>query len=100
MARDCRYRMKYPICSDPGLPAAHKVGGEVCHPPKRVNPKKQKMTTSDAVLTQKIEVVATQSTIPSQTTPSVPTEYMTADAGGMAWEEANNSTINDTNTPV
>lgn len=36
-ARDCRYRMKCPLCTDLGLPAAHKLGGDACNPPKRTN---------------------------------------------------------------
>lgn len=50
-ARECRYRVKCPLCTDLGLPATHKLGGDACNPPKRINTNKTK----------------TQSTLPQQT---------------------------------
>lgn len=101
-AKDCRYLMKCPICADLGLPARHKVGGEACHPPKRPNIPKPKPTPSDALNTQDIVVDVTQATLTSsQPTASALTDYTAAEAGGMAWEEAN-STIpnNDQGTTI
>lgn len=36
-ARNCKNRMKCPLCSDYGLPSSHKVGGDSCNPPKRMS---------------------------------------------------------------
>lgn len=111
-ARDYRYRMKCPICSDFGLPAYHKVGGEACNPPKRANAKRSSapIPQTSNVTTERTEpTVAVDATEPMVTvTPtltqngSAPADYASAEQGGMAWEEAplasrinvQNSTIN------
>lgn len=102
-ARDCKYRMKCPICSDLGLPAFHKVGGEACNPPKRKNTKRP-TTSIQQTATEAESPMATETTTPNltqtQTAPAV-LDYVPAELGGMAWEEASRSnTDNVSNTTI
>lgn len=43
-AKECRYRVKCPLCTDLGLPATHKLGGDACNPPKWTNNKRKAPT--------------------------------------------------------
>lgn len=53
-ARDCRFKMKCPLCTDFGLPASHKLGGDACNPPRRPNSKRfvKKPATHDPMQTE------------------------------------------------
>lgn len=48
MARDCRYRTKCPVCSDYGLQADHRLGGDKCNPPRRALRRQQCTEQTDA----------------------------------------------------
>lgn len=72
-ARDCRNRPKCPLCLDYGLPTNHRLGSDVCQPPRRYTPRRRGFQrTPEGPVPMESSVHMTEPSAPPAPPPLVP----------------------------